>query len=266
MSILGRAAEPAGGQAIAQVIAQQQFQRAAADLVDLVRLALDLHALGRRVAQAGTSRPLRPSLTRHTRQEVDGSQPSRKQSVGISMPSFRAASRTVAPGGTSTSRWSIVSLAWHVHSTTTASTGQTCRQVSQRVHFCQVDRVPGVGRHGDGVGRALLGAERAADALVGDAVGDQGLALARRAAARQVGLVLGAEVAERREHRVGRGAAQAADAAGADACAPVVRVAPGRPSAPLPAQMRSRMSSIRRVPMRQSVHLPHDWSWVKRRK
>ena len=35
---------------------------------------------------------------------------------------------------------------------------------------------------------------------------------------------------------------------------------------PLPAQSRSRMSSIRRVPTRQKVHLPHDSSWVNCKK
>jgi hypothetical protein len=36
-------------------------------------------------------------------QDVNGSWPSMKHSVGIAMPSLRAASRTVAPWGTSTS-------------------------------------------------------------------------------------------------------------------------------------------------------------------
>ena len=44
---LGRTTELAGGQTIAQVIAQQQFQRGPPDLVYLLRFAFDLHPLGR---------------------------------------------------------------------------------------------------------------------------------------------------------------------------------------------------------------------------
>ena len=56
------------------------------------------------VAQAGTIRLLGKSFTRQTRQDVEGSHFREKQSVGISMPSRAAASRIVAPAGTSTSR------------------------------------------------------------------------------------------------------------------------------------------------------------------
>ncbi len=38
------------------------------------------------------------------------------------------------------------------------------------------------------------------------------------------------------------------------------------PSCPLPSQMRSRISSIRLVPIRQGVHLPHDSSCTNSRK
>ena len=38
------------------------------------------------------------------------------------------------------------------------------------------------------------------------------------------------------------------------------------PSLPLPSVMRVRISSIRLVPTRQKVHLPHDSRWVKSRK
>ena len=76
--------------------------------------------------------------------------------------------------------------------------------------------MPRVGRHRDGVDRAMLGAEGAAGAVGGDLILDERGALARRAAALQVGLVFVAEVAQGREHRVGGRFAQAAEAAGAD--------------------------------------------------
>ena len=62
------------------------------------------------VAQEGTSPPLPSSLTTQTMQEVEGFRPSTWQRAGMSIPSFRAASRTVFPSSTSTSRPSIVSL------------------------------------------------------------------------------------------------------------------------------------------------------------
>ena len=65
----------------------------------------------------------------------------------------------------------------------------------------------------DGFAGAVLGAERAADAIVGDAVRDERLALARGAAAVEVRLVLIAEMFERRQHGVRRGRAQPAHAA-----------------------------------------------------
>ena len=133
--------------------------------------------------------------------------------------------------------------------------------------LCPVDRVSCVGRHRDGVDRAVLGTERAADAVVGDlgsAIRSLHLPAGQRPS--QVGLVFVAEVPQRRQDRVGGRLAQPAEAAGADRARPAVRAAPGRPRCPRPSQMRSRISSIRRVPTRQKVHLPHDWSWVKRRK
>ena len=95
--------------AIAQVVAQQQFQRRSPGLADGLRLALDLHSLGRRGGAEGTSRSWPPIRTRHARHDVDGLHPAEAQG-GTSMPSFRAASSTVAPSGTSTWRWSMVSL------------------------------------------------------------------------------------------------------------------------------------------------------------
>ncbi|OPZ46054.1 MAG: hypothetical protein BWY94_00921 [Actinobacteria bacterium ADurb.BinA094] len=67
----------------------------------------------------------------------------------------------------------------------------------------------------DAGGGALLGAEHAAGAQLGvDVVGDQRLALAGRAALlADVRLVLVAEVLDRREHRIGGGAAQRAERA-----------------------------------------------------
>ncbi len=63
---------------------------------------------------------------------------------------------------------------------------------------------------------ALLGAQRAADASVGDPVVDERDALAGRAPALQMGLVFLPEITQRGQHGVGRGLAQPADAAGAD--------------------------------------------------
>ena len=168
---LRRAAERAGGHAIAQVIAQQQFQRRAADGMDFVRLALDLHALGHRRG-AGRHHPAAGhELHQADQAEVDGSHCREKQSVGMSMPSVSAASRIVAPGGHFD--FAVidgeVGHSFHVHRfrRTHLPAGVATRA------FLHVDRVPGVGRHGDGVGRALLGTERAADAGIVHAIGDQ---------------------------------------------------------------------------------------------
>ena len=56
--------------------------------------------------------------------------------------------------------------------------------------------------HRNRIGRTVLGASRAPDAIVRDAVRDEVLAHSGRTSARQVRLVLLAEIAERRKHRV----------------------------------------------------------------
>ena len=99
------------------------------------------------------------------------------------------------------------------HFTSIASYGHTCRQESQRVHLSRVNHVARVGRHGDGVHGAVLGAEGAAGAVVAHAILDERLALAGRTAALQVRFIFVAEIAQRGQHRVGRGLAKAAQAA-----------------------------------------------------
>ena len=97
---LGRAGELARGQAIAQVVAQAAipapFAGPGARPRSRSRPPCPRPPPWRRRARAGRSSPIR---TRHTRHEVDGLHPSRKHRAGMSMPSFRAASSTVAPGG-----------------------------------------------------------------------------------------------------------------------------------------------------------------------
>ena len=62
--------------------------------------------------QAGTNTREPSSSTTHTRQTFTGVRFSRKQSVGVSMPSWRAASRIVAPSGTETLFPSICVSTW----------------------------------------------------------------------------------------------------------------------------------------------------------
>ena len=75
-----------------------------------------------------------------------------------------------------------------------------------------VDRVPLVRRRGNGGRRAALRAPGAADALLVDPVRDERLAATGGAPAPEVILVLAAEVPQRRQHRVRRGPAEAAEA------------------------------------------------------
>ncbi len=58
--------------------------------------------------QAGTSARDPSNSTTHTRQALTGVRLSRKQSVGVSMPSFLAASRMVEPSATETASPSIL--------------------------------------------------------------------------------------------------------------------------------------------------------------
>ena len=61
------------------------------------------------IAQAGES-VRRPSIcTAQTKHDATGSNPATSQSVGIAIPSARAAASTVVPAPTSTARPSIVS-------------------------------------------------------------------------------------------------------------------------------------------------------------
>jgi hypothetical protein len=63
--------------------------------------------------------------------------------------------------------------------------------------FLLVDRVNLVGRHGNCTSRTTLGANRAADAFLSDAIAHQRLAPARRTTAGDVFFILMAEIAER---------------------------------------------------------------------
>ena len=69
---------------------------------------------------------------------------------------------------------------------------------------------------------------------------------------------------QRAEHRIGGRPAQAAERRLAASAAPAASACRGPPASPLPAVIRSRISSIRLVPSRQGVHLPHDSSCGER--
>src|ERR1039458_9273478 len=88
--------------------------------------------------------------------------------------------------------------------------------LSARVASCalvQVDHVPGIRRHGDGVDRAMLRADGAAGAVLPHAIFDERRALARRAPALQMRLILVPEIPQGRQHRVRRSLAEAAQTA-----------------------------------------------------
>ena len=73
-----------------------------------------------------------------------------------------------------------------------------------------------IGRQRDGIHRAMLGAERAADASIGDRVGDQIPAFPSRAAALEMRFELRVEKPQRGKDRIGRGLTQAAKARPSD--------------------------------------------------
>src|ERR1039458_5602610 len=80
----------------------------------------------------------------------------------------------------------------------------------------QVYYVPRVGSHRDGINGAMLGADGAAGAVLLHAVLDEGCALAGRAPALQMRLILVAEIPQRGQHRIRRGLAEAAQTALSD--------------------------------------------------
>ncbi len=142
-----------------------------------------------------------------------------------------------------------------------------CRAGAAADALVLVNLVLLVGARLDGVCGAVLRAEGAADAVVGDGVADQRAAALGGAAA-----CLGGAPRTRR----GNSAAWSAPGS--------ARSGPGRrgwcggsarqrsssrsmsPLLPSPSQRRSRISSIRFVPMRQKVHLPQDSFCVNWRK
>src|SRR4051812_26913403 len=142
----------------------------------------------------------------------------------MEMPSIRAAWMTRVPSGTSIGRPSISSLGKKESPLFRGRRGYRGRLDERRrlrddldgVHGArlvahvarhalrEVDVVLHVRRDLDRVRGAGLGAARAPDAVLVDGVLDEGGALPRWAAARDVGLVLVAEVLERRQDGVGR--------------------------------------------------------------
>ena len=68
------------------------------------------------------------------------------------------------------------------------------------------------------------------------------------------------EVAQGREHRVGRRLAQRAERADRHGPGQVFRACRAAPCVPRPSVMSVRISSMRSVPRRQGTHLPHDSS------
>src|SRR5512139_3566931 len=114
----------------------------------------------------GTTRlqPFWITLTTHTRHEVIGPHRSRKHSVGISMPSFRAAVRIVSPGWTSTAWPSMVSRGISGQLDGVVGADPPAR-VALRATVLN-DLVPLVRSHRDRVHRTMLRANRAAGALV----------------------------------------------------------------------------------------------------
>ena len=217
-----RATELAGGHAIAQVVAQEQFQRGSPGLVHGFGLALDLHPLGRRRG-ARRHEPVVAADPHHAHQAGGrGTAPfAEAQGGNVDAQLPRGIEHRRARG--------------HFHFAMVD--GQLGHEQLRRIDtsprqshfsgthlpagvaagaFLLVDLVFHVGGQRDGVGRTLLGAERAADAIVGDAIVDQRLAPSRRAAAGKVLFVFVAKIAERGEHRVGGRSPQAADASRLD--------------------------------------------------
>ena len=78
----------------------------------------------------------------------------------------------------------------------------------------QVNDMPAIGCHRDGFDRAPLGANRAAGAVIEDAIFDEGGAFAGGTATFQVRFVFLAKVSEGRQDGIGRGFAKATEAAG----------------------------------------------------
>src|ERR1035437_9637466 len=143
------------------------------------------------------------------------------------MPSLAAASSTFVPAGTSTSRLSIFNLGMP-HLACAGFRRANWRGNDDRVDGtdpaanvaaganAKVDFVLLIGRDGNRIDRAFLGAPRATDARVGDFVLDEVLALTRRADAFDVGLVFVAEVAQRCDDRVRGRLSEAAEASAGD--------------------------------------------------
>ena len=126
-----------------------------------------------------------------------------------------------------------------------------------------VDRVPLVRRGRDGVAgqRCAQRVQPMHCSLIRYAMS----ALQRRAVHRpcEVGLVLAAEIPERREHRVRRGPCRGRRGSPPPRPRPAPRAARGRRPSRSPRRGRARISCIRRVPTRQGVHVPHDSRRVK---
>jgi len=73
-----------------------------------------------------------------------------------------------------------------------------------------------VGRHRDGIDRTVLGANRAASAIIGDAIPDEVVAFVRGATTLKMRFVFVAKIAQGGENRIRRGFTQPAEAALAD--------------------------------------------------
>src|SRR5947209_5550844 len=100
--------------------------------------------------QAGTRVRDPSNSTTHTRQTFTGVRLSRKHSVGVSMPSLRAASMMVAPSGTETALPSIL---------------------ISTMGFCRSGGASGIGPRGIGISGSGAVAGSLAEAVDGDGTG-----------------------------------------------------------------------------------------------
>src|SRR5262249_53732387 len=135
----------------------------------------------------------------------------------MSMPSKRAASRTLRPGGMVTGRLSIMIVSGIILATSfdlhRALGTHLPTRIASRA-FVQIYRVPHVWCHWNRLDRTPLRAKRATRAVFQNRILNQRRAFARRATPLKMRLVFLPEVAQRGEHRVRRGFPQTTKTAG----------------------------------------------------
>ena len=204
---LQRAEAMARRKTVPHMVAEKQFQRGAARLVDFLRFAFDDHAghgpggagghqpalaVGHHLDQANQAGGQRPALFQVAKGWNVQADPPRRLQDRLARRNFAARS---LPSISNLSICALIAAPFDGVLRADLAAG-----VAARADF-QVDFMPRVRRHRDGVDRAMLGAEGAAGAGGGDVILDKRGALAGRAAALQVGLVFVAEITQGREHR-----------------------------------------------------------------